>query len=64
MTREETELMDRLSKQLVEEKDPTRFTSLVRELEDLLRKDQNSREHGTDKARFSVLHSISRLISL
>jgi len=49
MTREEIELMGRLSKLLVEEKDPARFRSLVRELEDLLQKDKNSREQETDK---------------
>ena len=43
MTREEIELIDRISKRLVEEKDPDRFTNLVRELDDLLQKDQNSR---------------------
>ena len=46
MTREEIELMDRISKLLVEEKDPARFTILSRELEDLLQKDQNSCEQG------------------
>jgi len=44
MTREEIELMSRISKRLVEEKDPDRFANLVRELDDLLQKDQNSRE--------------------
>ena len=38
MTREEIELMGRLSKLLVEEKDPDQFTNLVRQLEDLLDK--------------------------
>jgi len=46
MTREEIELIDRISKRLVEEKDPDRFTNLVRELDDLLQKDQNSREQN------------------
>jgi hypothetical protein len=47
MTREEIELLSRISKRLVEEKDPDRFTDLVRELDDLLQKDQNSREQKT-----------------
>ena len=46
MTPEEIELMDRINKLLVEEKDPARFTILARELEDLLQKDQNSHEQG------------------
>jgi len=46
MTREEIELLSRISKRLVEEKDPDRFTNFVRELDDLLQKDQNSREQN------------------
>jgi hypothetical protein len=46
MTREEIELLGRISRQLVEEKDPNRFTNLLRELDDLLEKDQNSREQN------------------
>ena len=51
MTREEIESMSRISKRLVEEKDPDRFTDLVRELEDLLQKDQNSREQNQQTRR-------------
>ena len=46
MTREEIEFLSRISRQLVEEKDPDRFTNLVRELDDFLEKDQNSREQN------------------
>jgi hypothetical protein len=46
MTREEIESLSRISKRLVEEKDPDQFTNLVRQLDDLLEKDQNSREQN------------------
>ena len=54
MTREEIELMGRISRRLVEEKDPGCFTSLVRELDDLLQKDQNSREQELANSRAKV----------
>jgi hypothetical protein len=46
MTREEIQLLDRISRRLVAEKDPDRFANLMRELDDLLQRDQNSREQN------------------
>ena len=47
MTCEEIELLSRISKRLVEEKDPDQFTNLVRELENFLGKiDQNGQSHA------------------
>jgi hypothetical protein len=46
MTREEIQLLHRISRRMVEEKDPDRFANLVRELDELLQKDQNSREQN------------------
>jgi hypothetical protein len=51
---EEIESIDRLSKLIVEEKDLARFYVLARELEELLRKEQERRASQTHAPKYTT----------
>jgi hypothetical protein len=52
--REEIESIQRISKLIVEEEDPARFHVLVRELDELFRKEQERRARQTPAPKYSA----------